>query len=674
MSALSSPLTSSSAVVNATYTESVLRAVSDSKTKGIFVLNQQGDVLFSNATAGKLLGMRTDQMVSKPFRDIVPLVLRDNFDAKWRVLMGSTESKVQFSALFQHGDNHTPVDFSIKRIEGREPFYRVKCKNAAEKEKDGIHTACEALRLSDQKMLAIGCDKSGKMRFVSSNLPLFAKCPAVAWVEKNVSEMIVEEDWTVFHNAWTACATSGREKVKVRIMSGNHEPVLMCFELISKPTLLSDEWTIFVTFPSLDEKEEEDVLGTVIRQFSHDMRTGVFALQQNLQCLEETPLSETQRGYVKAMEGVSSTVEELLEDLLYESCHGGKMNAPTRVFSLFDSLGRMCASFNAQSASHCVRIVPPVFEESVPDMIRAQRVAVKRVFLNLVSNAIKYNVKNGQVSVHVRCREKDVEEGRKRLFVEIDVTDTGLGISEDDLSRIFHPYFRSSRTRDQVEGTGVGLYGCKQLLEKMGGSLSVRSELQKGSTFTFRFPIERVSISTAAAPAEASAVAVQAEALPLILVVDDVLFLTRMWEKILASEGGRCVCVNTAKDAVANLLANNDGFDMCLLDWHIGDVTADQVIADYYKERGGKGKPVQFLITSGSGEEEIKEEITRNRRISLSMIAGILQKPVPRATVHRLVESCIERPGKEPPKGRASPKEELDPSIAGKGAAQLHRG
>jgi len=122
-----------------------------------------------------------------------------------------------------------------------------------------------------------------------------------------------------------------------------------------------------------------------------------------------------------------------------------------------------------------ISITYPIDMACTDIQVRADALRLKQVLLNLLSNAIKYNHKGG--SVTVRCYE--VKSGR----IRISVTDTGSGIREEDLPRLFEPFSRLYLNTYAKEGTGIGLAISKQLVELMGGTIGVDSDPGKGSTF-----------------------------------------------------------------------------------------------------------------------------------------------------------------------------------------------
>ena len=115
--------------------------------------------------------------------------------------------------------------------------------------------------------------------------------------------------------------------------------------------------------------------------------------------------------------------------------------------------------------------------------IRANADYVKQIILNLVDNAIKYTPENGDVNVKI-FKEKD--------YAVIKVSDTGMGIPKEDQARIFERFYRVDKARSrEIGGTGLGLAITKHIVINLGGTISVESVLEKGSTFTVKIPIKR---------------------------------------------------------------------------------------------------------------------------------------------------------------------------------------
>lgn len=116
-------------------------------------------------------------------------------------------------------------------------------------------------------------------------------------------------------------------------------------------------------------------------------------------------------------------------------------------------------------------------------LVEADQDKIKQVVLNLLSNAVKYNRPGGKV--YVRAYEK-----RDTIFIEFQ--DTGFGIPENEIPRLFEKFFRGSKTENSIPGTGLGLLISKRIVENHGGKIEVQSKLNIGTTFTVQLPIKNL--------------------------------------------------------------------------------------------------------------------------------------------------------------------------------------
>jgi len=143
----------------------------------------------------------------------------------------------------------------------------------------------------------------------------------------------------------------------------------------------------------------------------------------------------------------------------------------------------------------CFELIEPLLKSSSIDLINnidhdksiivsVDRVKVKQVVLNLLSNAIKYNRQGGSISVDCDLSESEIK---------LSVSDTGAGLTEDQIDRLFVPFDRLGADRKKIEGTGIGLVISKNLIEKMNGSIGCKSNYGKGSVFWITLPVGEVS-------------------------------------------------------------------------------------------------------------------------------------------------------------------------------------
>ncbi|HEX8890686.1 MAG TPA: ATP-binding protein, partial [Pyrinomonadaceae bacterium] len=146
--------------------------------------------------------------------------------------------------------------------------------------------------------------------------------------------------------------------------------------------------------------------------------------------------------------------------------------APINIRDVLDELRETMEPLAKEKGIELVETLPADLQR-----VAADRPKLRRILLNLLSNALKFTPKGGRVEV-----KAEQKEGR----VQVSVSDTGVGIAPEDVDRLFDKYeqARSRATRGE-KGTGLGLYITKQLVELHGSEIKVESELGKGSTFSF---------------------------------------------------------------------------------------------------------------------------------------------------------------------------------------------
>jgi len=170
---------------------------------------------------------------------------------------------------------------------------------------------------------------------------------------------------------------------------------------------------------------------------------------------------------------------DLIRDLLYlNQREAGKVEKKVERLELKQVLAEQLDFFRVQAQRYKVSLKLEAVGESFPVM--ADRQALARIFGNLISNGIKYNRENGELAVHVAAANGSVR---------VEVSDTGIGISPEDLKGLFQDFHRvKSPQTAAIPGTGLGLATVKRVVTACGGKVSVRSEPGRGSTFTVTLP------------------------------------------------------------------------------------------------------------------------------------------------------------------------------------------
>ncbi|MDZ7266699.1 MAG: ATP-binding protein [candidate division KSB1 bacterium] len=213
---------------------------------------------------------------------------------------------------------------------------------------------------------------------------------------------------------------------------------------------------------------------------SHELRTPIFALQGYLETLLYGSVNEpqTQRMFLEKAYRQAGRLNNLLTDLIDISrIESGEMKMSFRYFDVAEWLARQIPDLQNQANQYEVTVSLKNGADLGSVIALGDRERLTQVITNLASNAIKYNVPGGRVELGYQINKKEVE---------IYVADTGRGIPAEHLPRIFERFYRVDRERSRdVGGTGLGLAIVKHIVEAHGSHVKVKSEVGKGSVFSF---------------------------------------------------------------------------------------------------------------------------------------------------------------------------------------------
>ena len=230
---------------------------------------------------------------------------------------------------------------------------------------------------------------------------------------------------------------------------------------------------------------------------SHEIRTPMNGILGVLDLLAGTRLDERQRHYTRLMQQSSENLQVILDDILdFSRIEAGHLKLEHEPLDLQTLTEEATTAFAAVAQQQGLELILDL-QLSRYRHVRGDALRIRQVLLNLLNNAIKFTTEG---SVTVRVREVQSPEGDGRVSFEVE--DTGVGISEQEASRIFDAFAQAGEDNArQSGGTGLGLAVCKRLTELMGGTIRLRSQPGRGSCFGFTLPFEQID-ARAPAPEE----------------------------------------------------------------------------------------------------------------------------------------------------------------------------
>lgn len=332
---------------------------------------------------------------------------------------------------------------------------------------------------------------------------------------------------------------------------------------------------------------------------SHELRTPMNGVLGAAQLLSATRLETTQREYLSIIRNSGDNLLSLLNDILdMTKIEAGKMNFEVVDVDIDDLHKRVTGPFEAQAEARGLDFVS-TFEGEIPTVVRGDPLRVCQVLQNLLSNAVKFT-ERGQI--HFLVRGERISD--KRVRFEFVVTDSGSGISEEDLTRLFQPFTQvdASSTR-RFGGTGLGLTIARRMANIMGGDIGVTSTLGEGSCFTLSIEADVVEwarpVSTQTADAEVQ------EAAPLrVLVVEDHPVNRMILEAWMASASHVTAAAENGQMAVE--AADAQRFDLIIMDVNMpvmDGLTATRLI----RAAEGPNRDTPIIVLSASARSEDHE-------------------------------------------------------------------
>lgn len=628
--------------------ESRVRLLLGAVNDGIVGLDRQGVVTFANPAASSILGFEPDEFVGRDFHEMAhhsypdgrPLPREES--AVCLTCRDGVARAVDSEVLWHKSGKGIPVEYRTtpvlrdgalmatvvvyrdisERKSAESNVRRAQLEmslifNAAGGGMCVIDLNSTVLRVNDAYLEYTGLTREeaeGKKCHTVISTPLCAtsQCP-LARIKKGESRVdfsteITRKDGTIFYCDMSCTPYRSPEGELLGVIKDFRDAGtrLEAAKVVEEARLLAEE----------ANKAKSDFLA----RMSHEIRTPMNAIMGLSHLALNTALTAKQHDYLSKIQASTANLLYIINDILdFSKIEAGRLDIEHIAFDLDELLDGVAGLCAVKAEEKGLEIIFDI-GCGVPRNLVGDPMRISQVLTNFVNNATKFTEK-GHVLLVVRHEPAPSE---KHVILRFAVTDTGIGLTPDQVSRLFSSFSQAdgSITR-KYGGTGLGLVICKQLAELMGGDVSVESEPGKGSTFRFMLQAELAD------PTEDSSVLPISSGLRGMrcLVADDNAEVRRILKDMLESFG---FVVAVAEDGAGTLaecaqVSAEAPYRLAILDSHMPDMTAHMVVKQF--ERIPVMRQTKVIVLTAYAREEISENIDE------AGVDATLVKPVNASTL-----------------------------------------
>jgi PAS domain S-box-containing protein len=367
-------------------------------------------------------------------------------------------------------------------------------------------------------------------------------------------------------------------------------------------------------------RAKSDFLATM----SHEIRTPMNGVIGMTSLLSDTSLSAEQRDYVDTIKLSGEHLLNIINDILdFSKIEAGHLELEQTPFDLNTVIEEVMNLFSSRAYEKNLELLYSVENNEVFQLI-GDVTRLRQVIVNLIGNAIKFT-EQGEVLVHV----KNLGKKGQKVHLQISVTDTGIGIPEEKLDKLFKPFSQvDNSTTRKYGGTGLGLAISMRLVDLMGGKLQAESKNNQGTTFSFDVFMERTALD------ENRFKSAEILSGKRILIVDDNMTNRKILEQLFRNNGMLVESYNNPMIALS-IIQEGKKFDLGLIDMKMPEMDG----VTFGKEMDKLDNGVPLILYSSVGHMLSRTDINRyfkahvNKPIRhdllLQKMAGILEEKQP---------------------------------------------
>jgi PAS domain S-box-containing protein len=593
--------------------EARYRALVESSPDGIGI-HQDGRIVFVNPAGARLLGAQNpDELVGKPIEDIIHPDYREVVRERIRRSLAEGQPAPPLMEKFIRLDGST-IDVEVTAVpiiwEGR-PAMQVVFRDITERKRME-----EELKASEERYRDLFENANDGIYILDRAGRIVSFNRKAEEITGYTLEEVRGQSYTLFlppgperkkaRRAFLKNMRGQSDKTELTIIRKDGREVIL--ELSTRPIWQGGQIVGIqgIGRDITERKELERLKSDFISTVSHELRTPLTSIKGYVDLVlagDVGPLTPEQKEFLTIVSQNTTRLTELINDLLeIERLESGRIEFEFAELDLAEVLENVARSLHVNAEQKGLE-----FLTEIPSglKVRGDRERLAQVFLNLLSNAIKYTPAG---TVELRAHQEDDA-------VVVEVRDTGIGLSESDLQKLFQKFFRSDNPYvRKVGGTGLGLSIAKAIVERHGGTITVTSQLGQGSTFTVRLP------------------ALARPERPLVLVIEDEVAIARLIAKYIEKMGYRAVTAYSAREGFDQAVRLKP--DLITLDVLMPDLDGFALIQQLKAHPETAHIPVIFL------------SIVQDRQQGLRLGASaFLTKPIDERKFYETVQALLEPRG-----------------------------
>ena len=356
-----------------------------------------------------------------------------------------------------------------------------------------------------------------------------------------------------------------------------------------------------------------------LANMSHELRTPMNAVIGLLELVKKTSLSPTQSDFIDKTQVAANSLLKILNDILdFSKIEANSMLIERHEFELSGLIDEMALILSASLTNKEIEVLFDI-DKNLPNKVQTDALKLKQILLNLGSNAIKFTQ-----SGHVLISLKMLSENELAICVE----DSGIGMNPDQLEHIFTDFKQAEASINRrFGGTGLGLAITKKLIELMGGSIRVESQLGKGTSFHVLLPLQVYPVQGEMHPSTSLQ-----ERIHKVLIVDDDLRSIRVLEQQFDQFDCQIESVTTGLEAIAKL-TSDPSFDLLILDYNMPAFSGLDVIEQMYQLNSQSMPPCLLMVTAYDQQNLLEKALILDNYGALT-----LDKPVTKTALLRALK------------------------------------